>query len=138
MTQDFEDDCRRDGGVGDGGGRRSADDSGVGRRLAAAAVGTAAAFMAVGSTAAAGAAAVGMAAVGRLAWGLLARRHLVQRLVGPGDRRGRDRRRGDRQLPLLGRRLWIWRVWHGGGCWQVRPTYDAYGNFLGQQSVNVC
>ena len=30
--------------------------------------------------------------------------------------------------------------WGGGygGCWQVRPTYDAYGNFLGQQSVNVC
>jgi hypothetical protein len=27
---------------------------------------------------------------------------------------------------------------YGGGCWQVRPTYDAYGNFLGQQSVNVC
>jgi uncharacterized membrane protein len=26
----------------------------------------------------------------------------------------------------------------GQGCWQVRPTYDAYGNFLGQQSVNVC
>jgi hypothetical protein len=26
----------------------------------------------------------------------------------------------------------------GGDCWQVRPTYDAYGNFLGQQSVNVC
>ena len=26
----------------------------------------------------------------------------------------------------------------GGGCWQVRPTYDAYDNFLGQQSVNVC
>jgi hypothetical protein len=25
-----------------------------------------------------------------------------------------------------------------GGCWQVRPTYDAYGNFLRQQSVNVC
>jgi hypothetical protein len=25
-----------------------------------------------------------------------------------------------------------------GDCWQVRPTYDAYGNFLGQQSVNVC
>jgi hypothetical protein len=22
--------------------------------------------------------------------------------------------------------------------WQVRPTYDAYGNYLGQQSVNVC
>jgi hypothetical protein len=27
---------------------------------------------------------------------------------------------------------------YGGDCWQVRPTYDAYGNFLGQQSVNVC
>ncbi len=26
----------------------------------------------------------------------------------------------------------------GGGCWQYRPTYDAYGNYLGQQSVNVC
>jgi hypothetical protein len=26
----------------------------------------------------------------------------------------------------------------GGGCWQVRPTYDGYGNFLGQQTVNVC
>jgi len=32
--------------------------------------------------------------------------------------------------------------WAGGygyrGCWQYRPTYDAYGNFLGQQAVNVC
>ena len=27
---------------------------------------------------------------------------------------------------------------YGGDCWQVRPTYDAYGNYLGQQSVNVC
>jgi hypothetical protein len=27
---------------------------------------------------------------------------------------------------------------YGGGCWQVRPTYDGYGNYLGQQSVNVC
>jgi hypothetical protein len=27
---------------------------------------------------------------------------------------------------------------YGGGCWQYRPTYDAYGNYLGQQSVNVC
>jgi hypothetical protein len=26
----------------------------------------------------------------------------------------------------------------GGDCWQVRPAYDAYCNFLGQQSVNVC
>ena len=45
----------------------------------------------------------------RLAWRLLARRLLEQRLVGPGGRRRRDRRRGDRQLPLLGRRLWVWR-----------------------------
>jgi hypothetical protein len=27
---------------------------------------------------------------------------------------------------------------YGGGCWQYRPTYDAYGNYLGDQSVNVC
>ena len=27
---------------------------------------------------------------------------------------------------------------YGGGCWQYRPTYDAYGNYLGTQSVNVC
>jgi hypothetical protein len=27
---------------------------------------------------------------------------------------------------------------YGGGCWQYRPTYDGYGNFLGQQAVNVC
>jgi hypothetical protein len=27
---------------------------------------------------------------------------------------------------------------YGGGCWQYRPTYDGYGNYLGQQSVNVC
>jgi hypothetical protein len=27
---------------------------------------------------------------------------------------------------------------YGGGCWQFRPTYDAYGNYLGEQSVNVC
>jgi hypothetical protein len=31
-----------------------------------------------------------------------------------------------------------WGGGYGGGCWQVRPTYDAYGNYLGQQSVNVC
>jgi hypothetical protein len=26
----------------------------------------------------------------------------------------------------------------GGGCWQYRPTYDSYGNYLGSQYVNVC
>jgi hypothetical protein len=31
-----------------------------------------------------------------------------------------------------------WSGGYGGGCWQVRPTYDGYGNYLGQQSVNVC
>jgi hypothetical protein len=25
-----------------------------------------------------------------------------------------------------------------GGCWQYRPTYDGYGNFLGQRYVNLC
>jgi hypothetical protein len=24
------------------------------------------------------------------------------------------------------------------GCWQYRPTYDAYGNYLGEQWVSVC
>jgi len=23
-------------------------------------------------------------------------------------------------------------------CWQVRPVYDAYGNYIGQSTVNVC
>jgi hypothetical protein len=31
-----------------------------------------------------------------------------------------------------------WGGGYGGGCWQVRPIYDGYGNYLGQQSVNVC
>jgi hypothetical protein len=31
-----------------------------------------------------------------------------------------------------------WGGYYGGGCWQYRPTYDAYGNYLGQQAVNVC
>jgi hypothetical protein len=31
-----------------------------------------------------------------------------------------------------------WGGGYGGGCWQVRPTYDGYGNYLGEQSVNVC
>ena len=26
----------------------------------------------------------------------------------------------------------------GGGCWQYRPTYDGYGNYLGQRWVSVC
>jgi hypothetical protein len=40
--------------------------------------------------------------------------------------------------------------WHGGGwgpaigsyaysrCYQSRPIYDAYGNYVGNQTVNVC
>lgn len=27
---------------------------------------------------------------------------------------------------------------YGGGCWQVRPTYDAYGAYIGDMTVNVC
>jgi hypothetical protein len=26
----------------------------------------------------------------------------------------------------------------GGGCWQYRPTFDGYGNPLGQRWVNLC
>jgi hypothetical protein len=82
--------------------------------------------------------AVAGAAVGwswRLAWGLLARRLLEQQLVGPAVAAG----------VLTGAAIASYPYWGdggygygGGGCWQVRPTYDAYGNFLGQQSVNVC
>jgi len=27
---------------------------------------------------------------------------------------------------------------YGDNCWQVRPVYDGYGNFLGNRPVNVC
>ena len=41
---------------------------------------------------------------------------------------------------LTGAAIASYPYWGGGygGCWQVRPTYDGYGNYLGQQSVNVC
>ena len=41
---------------------------------------------------------------------------------------------------LTGAAIASYPYWGGGygGCWQVRPTYDAYGNYLGDQSVNVC
>ena len=28
--------------------------------------------------------------------------------------------------------------YYGGSCYAYRPTYDAYGNYLGQQPVNMC
>ncbi|HEY1453499.1 MAG TPA: hypothetical protein VGF57_08560 [Roseiarcus sp.] len=31
-----------------------------------------------------------------------------------------------------------WGYGGGDGCWQFRPTYDGYGNFLGQRWVNLC
>jgi hypothetical protein len=41
---------------------------------------------------------------------------------------------------LTGAAIASYPYWGGGygGCWQVRPTYDGYGNYLGDQSVNVC
>ncbi len=27
---------------------------------------------------------------------------------------------------------------YDSGCWEYRPAYDAWGNFLGQQSINLC
>jgi hypothetical protein len=62
----------------------------------------------------------------------LARRLLEQQLVGSCGRPAGV---------LTGAAIASYPYWGddgGGGCWQVRPTYDAYGNFLGQQSVNVC
>ena len=29
-------------------------------------------------------------------------------------------------------------AWSGGNCWQYRPVYDGYGNWLGNRNVNVC
>ncbi len=31
-----------------------------------------------------------------------------------------------------------WGGYGYGGCWQYRPTYDAWGNYVGSQYVNVC
>jgi hypothetical protein len=28
--------------------------------------------------------------------------------------------------------------YYGGGCWQSRPVYDAYGHYLGNRNVEVC
>ena len=28
--------------------------------------------------------------------------------------------------------------YYGGSCYSYRPTYDGYGNYLGQQPVNIC
>jgi hypothetical protein len=28
--------------------------------------------------------------------------------------------------------------YYGGGCWQSRPVYDAYGRYLGNRNVEVC
>jgi hypothetical protein len=28
--------------------------------------------------------------------------------------------------------------YYGGGCWQSRPVYDAYGRYLGNRNVAVC
>ena len=27
---------------------------------------------------------------------------------------------------------------YGNGCWTYQPVYDAYGRYIGQQSVNIC
>jgi hypothetical protein len=116
--QDFEDACRWDLGVSDGGGRRSADGACVGRRLGRR----------------------------RFSW-----RWLGRRLAGRGVWHGGYWRGGYWNNSwwgpavaagvLTGAAIASYPYWGddgGGGCWQVRPTYDAYGNFLGQQSVNVC
>ncbi len=134
-VQDFEDNCRRVGVAGDGGGGRSADDAGVGRRL------------------------------GWVAWRRLSRRRLSAggwhgggwaggRSWHPGYWRGGVWYGGwwgpaiaagvltgaaiAASAPYWGGYGYDGYGYGGQGCWQVRPTYDAYGNFLGQQNVNVC
>jgi hypothetical protein len=36
--------------------------------------------------------------------------------------------------------VWVNSWWggYGNSCWDYRPVYDAWGNFLGQQYVNLC
>ncbi len=36
--------------------------------------------------------------------------------------------------------VWVngWAGGYGNGCWDYRPIYDASGNFLGQQYINLC
>jgi hypothetical protein len=42
--------------------------------------------------------------------------------------------------PVFVNGVWINSGWGGYGntCWDYRPVYDAWGNFLGQQNVNLC
>jgi hypothetical protein len=42
--------------------------------------------------------------------------------------------------PVFVNGVWV-NGWWGGysnGCWDYRPVYDAWGNFLGQSYVNFC
>jgi len=67
-------------------------------------------------------------------------------LVSDHDRRSEG---DDRRRLLAGAALATYPAWGyggygygygggGGGCWQYRPTYDGYGNPLGQSWVNLC
>ena len=107
------------------------------RWLARRRLGTAAAGMAAAGMAAAGTAAAGMAAGwgGRGVWhpGYWRGGYWYNGWWGPAVAAG----------VLAGAAIATYPYWgggygYGGGCWQFRPTYDAYGNYLGQQSVNVC
>ena len=42
--------------------------------------------------------------------------------------------------PVLMNGVWVngWSGGYGNGCWDYRPVYDAWGNFLGQSYVNLC
>ncbi len=42
--------------------------------------------------------------------------------------------------PFFVNGVWIngWGGGYGNGCWDYRPVYDAWGNFLGQSYVNLC
>ena len=42
--------------------------------------------------------------------------------------------------PFFVNGVWVdgWSGGYGNGCWDYRPVYDAWGNFLGQSYVNFC
>ncbi len=136
--QDFEDDCRWRFGASDGGGGRSADGAGVGRRL-----GRCRRWFHGGGFHGGGWHGGGWGGGGwhgggwggRGVWhgGYWRGGYWYDGWWGPAIAAGVIGGAAIASYPY-----WGGGYGYGGGCWQVRPTYDAYGNFLGQQSVNVC
>ena len=66
-----------------------------------------------------------------MACGPLAPRLLAQRLVGPAVVAGVG-------VGALATYPYWGDYGYDNGCWTYEPAYDAFGNYLGQQYVNIC